>query len=366
MKRMLSFVKKEFLLILRDKRTMLILLGLPVVMILIFGFAISDDVRNVDVAYYAHRENILIVKVMERIGANETFNLVGRCGSLREAEYALLSGEADIVVCFDDEFGAQQPIQGKTASVEILADASDPNTASTGVAILKNVMSRYYMEHTGNESLINPHTRLLYNPAMESTYNFVPGLMGLILMLVCAMMTSIAIVREKETGTMEVLLVSPTKAWMILLAKMIPYFVVSCFNLATILLLSVYVLGVPLSGSLAALISVSALYIMLALSIGLFISTVMKTQVTAMLISVITLMLPTMLLSGMIYPCENLPLPLYYFSMIVPARWYIVVVKKLMIEGLPFIAVAKETLVILAMFVVMLALGVKKFNDRLE
>ena len=365
MARMGSFVKKEFLLILRDKRTMLILIVLPIVMILIFGFAISNEIENIDVAYYAHEENSDITQVMNKIWSNEAFNNAGRCGSIQDASNALLAGQVDIVVYFDENFG-NPPLGGKKCSVELLVDACDPNTATSSAAIVNTIISQYYAEKTDSAAPIDAHTRLLYNPTMDSSYNFVPGLMGLILMLICAMMTSIAIVREKETGTMEVLLVSPTRAWMILLAKVIPYFTVSCFNLATILLLSIYVLGVPVAGSLGGLLLSCMLYILLALSIGLFISTVMKTQVTAILMSIIMILLPTILLSGMIYPCENLPWPLQYLSMIVPARWFISIVKKLMIEGLPFSAVLHEFVVIFIMLVAMLALSVKKFNDRLD
>lgn len=356
-----AFIKKEFLLVIRDRRTMLILIVLPVLMILIFGFAISNEIKNVDVAYFAQKENIDVIRVMEKVGANESFNFIGRCASKQEADKILLSGDADIVVYFDENFGDF----GK-AEVELLVDACDPNTATSSSMILSNIIRQYCAEQANREIAVNASTRLLYNSAMKSAYNFVPGLMGLILMLVCAMMTSIAIVREKEIGTMEVLLVSPTRAWWILAAKMVPYFTVSCFNLATILTLSIYVLDVPMTGSLPGLLLLSVIYILLALSIGLVISTVMQTQVTAILMSIVLILLPTILLSGMIYPCENLPLPLKYLSMIVPARWYINAVKKLMIEGLPFISIIREFFVIVAMFVVMTIVGVKKFKDRLE
>ncbi|MEG0252594.1 MAG: ABC transporter permease, partial [Muribaculaceae bacterium] len=209
-------------------------------------------------------------------------------------------------------------------------------------------------------------TQLLYNPQMKSAYNFVPGIMGLILMLVCAMMTSISIVREKEVGTMEVLLVSPTKPLAIILTKMIPYFILSCANLLTILLLSVYVLHLPITGSIFWLIALSLIYITLALSFGLFISTVMETQVAAMLCAIMMLLFPTILLSGMMYPIENLPLPLQWLSTIIPARWYISGVKKLMIMGLPVEYIFKELVILISMTVIMITISVRKFKNRLE
>ena len=208
-----------------------------------------------------------------------------------------------------------------------------------------------------------PNVKLLYNPQMKSAYNFVPGVMGLILMLICAMMTSISIVREKETGTMEILLVSPVKPLFIILAKAVPYFVLSFVNLTTILLLSVY--DVPVAGSLFWLIMVSLLFIFVSLSLGLLISTVTRTQVAAMLASGLVLMMPTMLLSGMIFPIESMPLVLQLISDILPARWYIQAVRKLMIEGVDISFVWSEVSILALMAVLLITISFKKFKNRL-
>ena len=207
---------------------------------------------------------------------------------------------------------------------------------------------------------------MLYNPQMESAYNFVPGVMGLILMLICAMMTSISIVREKETGTMELLLVSPVKPPCIILSKAVPYLVISCANMITILLMAVFVLQVPFAGSVAWMAAISLLYILACLSLGLLISTLVKTQVAAMLISGVLLMMPALLLSGMIYPVENMPKILESVSGIIPARWYIASVKKLMIQGLEISCVWKEFIILLVMAVFLLAVSIKKFKLRLQ
>ena len=211
-----------------------------------------------------------------------------------------------------------------------------------------------------------PDTHLLYNPQMKSAYNFVPGIMGLIFILICALMTSVSIVREKEMGTMEILLVSPVRPMWIIFAKMIPYFLLSCVNLASILLLATFVLDMPMSGSMIGLVGISLLYLMLALALGLFISTLSDRQSTALLISAMMLMLPIIMLSGMVFPIENMPGILRGVSSIIPARWYIEAVRKLMIEGLPFAAVIKEFCILSIMTAALVGVALKKFNDKLE
>ena len=246
-------------------------------------------------------------------------------------------------------------------AVQLVFDASNPNTASAGAGYMQSILL------AGQQSgAAMPETRLLYNPQMKSAYNFVPGIMGLIFILICAMMTSVSIVREKETGTMEVLLVSPVRPIRIIFAKMIPYFLLSCFNLVTILLLARFVLGMPVAGSVAGLVGMSLLYLLLALALGLFISTVADTQVTAMLVSGMLLMLPVIMLSGMVFPIENMPGVLQWVSCVIPARWYIDAVRKLMIEGLPFRAVLREFFILAGMTALLIGVALKKFNDKLE
>ena len=255
------------------------------------------------------------------------------------------------------------------AGVQIISDATDPNMATMQAGYATNIisMARQDMLPPGvRVSAIVLQVKLLYNPQMKSAYNFVPGVMGLILMLICAMMTSISIVREKETGTMEVLLVSPVRPIYIVVSKMVPYFVLSCINLATILLLSVFVLGVPVAGSLAALWLVSLIYIIANLSLGLLISTMAHQQVIALMFSGLLLMMPTMLLSGMVFPIESMPWPLRGISCILPARWYITAVRKLMIQGLPMIYAWKEIVILASMAVVLIGASLKKLNNRLE
>lgn len=363
MKDFLSFVKKERLHIQRDRRSMLITLVMPVVLMLLFGFAISTEVNNIDVAVVAPHPTESVRRAVERISANPYFTFQGYV-TQRGIDDLLRGGDADAVVVFADDYERQlATAAGQTPpqpAVQLIFDASNPNNAAAGAGYLQNLLA------TTDAAAAMPETHLLFNPQMKSAYNFVPGIMGLIFILICAMMTSVSIVREKEMGTMEVLLVSPVRPVWIILAKMIPYFLLSCFNLVTILLLARYVLGVPMSGSIAGLVCISLLYVMLALALGLLISTIAERQVTAMLISSMLMMLPVIMLSGMVFPVENMPGVLQGLSCIIPTRWYIAAVRKLMIEGLPFASVLREFAILASMTAVLIVVALKKFNDKLE
>ena len=359
-----SFVRKESLHIFRDPRTMLIALLMPVVQILLFGFALSTEVNNVDVAVVAPHRSETVRQAVERMAANPNFTFTGYIPS-GEIDRTLRSGRADAVAVFADDFDRRMTdlATGRAdtgAALQLVMDASNTNTAQAGAAYLRSVLLDNVADGVGVE------TRLLYNPRMKSAYNFVPGIMGLIFILICAIMTSVSIVREKETGTMEVLLVSPVRPIRIVFAKMIPYFVLSCLNLASILLLARFVLGVPMSGGIVGIVGLSLLYIVLALALGLFISTVARTQVTALLVSAMLMLMPMIMLSGMVFPIGNMPAPLRWLSCIVPARWYIAAIRRLMIEGLPFTAVLREFAILAAMTAGLIAVALRKFNDKLE
>ncbi len=360
-----SFVKKESLHIVRDPRTMLVVLLIPVLLMVLFGFAVSNEINNVDVAVVSDHRTPAVRQAVERLENNPYITFKGYIGA-GEVDAALRSGKAHAVVVFAPDYERRQLLRAQGADggvpMQIVLDASDASLAATSTAYIQGVLTAG-SEGTGT-ALFSTHLR--HNPQLKSSYNFVPGIMGLIFILICAMMTSVSIVREKETGTMEVLLVSPVKPIMIIIAKMIPYLVLSLINLATILLLARYLLDVPLSGSMVTLISVSVLYLVLALSLGLFVSTIAEKQIVALLISAMVMMLPIMMLSGMLFPIENLPPVLKQLTVIVPARWYIEAMKKLMIEGLGFAAVWRETLILTVMTVAVLGISLKKFNDKLE
>ena len=368
MKQFISFVRKEFYHIFRDRRTMLILLGMPVVQIILFGFAITTEVKNVKVAVLDFSKDVSTRQIIDKLDASDYFNVNKMLYDNDEIEETLRKSSSDLVIVFEAGFDNNLRHTGK-ARVQLIADATDPNNATILTSYASNIIADYQQSRIMQQQSpiqIIPQIKLLYNPGMQSAYNFVPGVMGLILMLICAMMTSISIVREKETGTMEVLLVSPVKPLFIVLAKAIPYFVLSFVNLTTILLLSVFVLDVPVVGSLFWLVMVSLLFIFVSLALGLLISSVTSTQVAAMLASGMILMMPTMVLSGMIFPVESMPIVLQVISDIIPARWYIQAVRKLMIEGVPVVLVLKEIGILLLMAIVLITISIKKFKYRLE
>ena len=363
MQQFIVFVKKEFYHILRDRRTILILLVMPIIQIILFGFAITNEVKNTPMAIFDSSKDETTRQITERLSSSSFFTLVSELHSAEEIEKAFQKGDVKLVVVFSE------------AAVQIIADASDPNQASTFSNYAGNIIISTYQELVSKGNVgaeidiplrIIPEIKMLYNPQMKGAYSFVPGVMGLVLVLICAMMTSISIVREKEMGTMEVLLVSPVKPIYILLAKITPYFALSIINLATILLLSVFVLDVPIKGSLFLLISFSLLFIFVGLSLGLLVSNVVQTQVAAMLFSGVVMMMPTLLLSGMVFPIESMPKILQWLSVIPPNRWYVEGVIKIMIQGVTAKYVIKEFAILSFMAIVLLIVSLKKFSVRMS
>lgn len=368
MKQLLSFIRKEFYHILRDKTTMMILLLMPIIQIILFGFALTTEVKDTQVAVLVPTNDEASSRIIDKLNASAYFDVVARIHTTDEIQPVFRDGKAKLVVVFEDHFGEKLRHNG-TAHIQLLADATDPNAATSFTFYASNIINSYQQELMGannNPYQITPEVKMLFNPQMKSSFNFVPGVLGMIMLLICAMMTSIAIVREKEMGTMEILLVSPMKPIYIILSKITPYFVLSCVNFATIMLLSVFVLGVPIAGSFASLVAVSLLYIFVSLSFGLLVSTITHSQQAAMLVSGMGLMIPVMLLSGMMFPIENMPLPLQFLSNIVPAKWYIRAVKAIMIEGLGITSVLKDVGVLCLMGVVLVTISLKKFKVRLE
>ncbi len=367
MKQFLSFVRKEFHHIFRDPRTMMILLGMPVIQIILFGFAITTEVKNSKVAILDLSKDEATRRIIEQINTSEYFEVAAYVNNADEIDRVFREGNIGLAIVFGERFRENLLHTGK-AQIQIIADATDPNTATTLTNYARAIINYYQQQLMGQGGvpyMISPEVKLLYNPQMKGAYNFVPGVLGMILMLICAMMTSVAIVREKESGTMEVLLVSPVKPLFIVLSKVVPYFAISAVNLATVLLLAVYVLDVPVTGSILWLILVSLLFIFVSLSIGIMVSTLTSKQMVAYLISGMVFMIPVMLLSGMIYPVENMPAILRWISNIIPARWYIAAVKDLMIKGLGVQSVLKEISILLVMAAVLIAISVKNFKNRL-
>lgn len=332
---------------LRDFRTIIVVLVMPVVLLLLFGFAISTEVNNVRVATVVEQHTDQTKQIIDRFRANPYFTFEGVV-AYSDVEDLLREGKVDAAVVFRTRDGKLEH--------QVVVDASNTIMAQTATAYLESVIS------PGADTPIVTST--LYNPRLKSAYNFVPGIMGMIFILICAMMTSVSIVREKETGTMDLLLVSPVRPWTIVFGKLVPYFLLSCVILALTLVLSYTVLGIPFSFRLFDVIWVTILYVILALALGLLISTIASTQVAALLISGVMFMIPVILLSGMIFPVENMPLVLQWFSCVIPARWYISAMRVLMIQRLPVDYVLTEVLVLAGMTLLVLALAIKKFNAK--
>ena len=378
MKQFIAFVIKEAKHILRDKRTMLILFGMPVVMMLLFGFAITTDVKNVRTVVVISEMSPRTQQAVERLAQSEYFIITQTVNTPQEAEQLIRSQKADMSLTPSPGLTPNPSPRGEgnlkgegsnNLLWQIMVDGSDPNMAQQWTTYAQSILSQpvdgkhYSLPSPFGEGL---GVRLLYNPQMKSAYNFVPAIMGMLLMLICAMMTSISIVREKEKGTMEVLLVSPVRPLMVIIAKAVPYLILAFAILITILLMARFVLGVPLAGSLFWILAVSTLYILLALSLGLLISNIAQTQLVALLMSAMVLLMPVVMLSGMLFPVESMPTILQWLSAVVPPRYYIEAMRKLMIMGVGIEDVAREVTVLAGMTVVLLAIALKKFNVRLE
>ena len=351
MKQFKSFVIKETRHILRDKRTMLILFGMPVVMMLIFGFAITTDVKNVRTVVVTSQMDLQTQRAVERISQSEYFTITRTVNTPKDAELLIRNQKADMAIVFAPDFAS------KHRGIQIIVDGADPNMAQQWTNYATNVITNM------PGGVVN--AKLLYNPQMRSAYNFVPAILGMLLMLVCAMMTSISIVREKERGTMEVLLVSPVRPLMIIIAKVVPYLVLAFAILTTILIMARYVLDVPLAGSIVWIYVISTIYIILALSLGLLISTIATTQLMALLLSAMVLLMPIVMLSGMLFPVESMPEVLQWIAALVPPKYYIQAMRKLMIMGVDISNVVREISILSAMALFLMIVALAKFKKRL-
>ncbi|MDE6369172.1 MAG: ABC transporter permease [Muribaculaceae bacterium] len=342
-----SLVKKEAIHIVRDRRTMVITLLMPLVLLLLFGFAISTEVNNIRLVAVVDRHTDQTRDIIQRFRVNEYFTFQG-LASESDIECLLRSGRTDAAIILRDDNGE--------IKTQVIVDASNTNTAQATTGYIQGVISDMSAATPGL-------SQTLYNPQLKSAYNFVPGIMGMIFILICAIMTSVSIVREKESGTMDLLLVSPIKAHTIILGKLVPYFILSCVILVIMLVIAYTVLELPASANIINVVIVSLVYIILSLSIGLLVSTIVDSQLTALIVSAVIFMLPVIMLSGMIFPVDNMPVALQTISCVIPARWYIAAMRKLMIQQLDLSYVMKELSILAFMTVMLLLVAVKKFNS---
>ena len=368
MKRFIGFVTKEFYHIFRDKRTMFILFGMPMVQIMLFGFAITNEINNVNIAIFDQSKDSETQQIINKISASKYFKIQDQITHEAQIESVFRTGKVKAVLVFEKDF-IQNLQNKKVAKVQVITDATDPNMANTITNYINAILQNYSLQsNTNNKPVcqIQTQTQLYYNPELKSVFTFVPGVMTVILMLVSAMMTSISITREKEMGTMEVLLVSPIKPFQVVIGKVFPYIFLSIINATIILLLGFFVFKMPIEGSLLLLALESILFIITALSLGILISTIAQSQQTAMMFSLAGLMLPVIILSGFIFPISSMPLPLQIMSNIIPAKWFIIIIKAIMLKGATIHTIWKETLILVGMTVFFIALSIKKYKIRLE
>lgn len=368
MNQVITFIRKEFYHVFRDSKTLLMLFGLPIVQIVLFGFALSNEIRNAKIAIFDQAKDQTSQQIINRFGASRYFSLQNNISSESQIEAAFQEGKIKMLMIIPSSF-EEDLMHSRKASIQFIFDASDPNTASTLQGYANAIIMSYQQELLAGSNIplqIIPQTRMLYNPELKGAPTFVPGVMALVLMLICVLMTSISIVKEKEQGTMEILLVSPVNPFLLIIAKAVPYLALSLVNLAVILTLSVTLLDMPINGSLFLLIAESTLLIITALALGLLISNSTANQQAAMLIAMMGMLVPTMLFTGFMFPIENMPIPLQIISHFIPSKWYYIIVKSIMIKGLGIAAIWKETLILLGMALILLFLSFKKFKTRLQ
>ena len=367
MKQLLAFIRKEFYHVFRDRKTLLMLFGVPIAQVLLFGFVLTNEIKNAKIVVCDYAKDYASQEIIRKIEASKYFNVEKANLSHDQIDAAFKTGDIKMAVIFPANFYNDLTHLNK-AQVQVIADASDPNTATTLSSYLTAIINDYQAQVSKQNNVaytIIPEVRMLYNPELVGAPNFVPGVMALVLMLICAMMTSVAIVKEKEMGTMEVLLVSPLKPILVILAKTIPYLLISLLNLAAILLMSVYLLDLSIKGSLLLLFAESTLFIISSLALGLLISVRAESQMSAMMTSQMSLMLPTMLLTGFMFPIENMPWAMQAISYVVPSRYYYTIVKAVMLEGLGFSAIWRETLVLAVITLVLVLINIRSFKTRL-
>ncbi|OAB30405.1 ABC-2 type transport system permease protein [Flavobacterium fryxellicola] len=368
MKRFIGFIRKEFYHIFRDKRSLFILFGMPIAQILLFGFAITNEIKNVTIAVLDHSKDLETKSIINKIKASPYFSIENQIDNEKDIASEFKKGKIKAVLLFEPHFSKNLETK-KVAVVQVVTDATEPNVANTIANYTAAVIQNYQAQKKqskNNQVNIEVQTRMFYNPELKSVFNFVPGVMTVILMLVSAMMTSISITREKELGTMEILLVSPIQPFQVIIGKVFPYIFLSIINAIVILLLGFFVFKMPINGSLFLLLSESILFIISALSLGILISTISNSQQTAMMLSLMGLMLPVIILSGFIFPINSMPLPMQIISNIIPAKWFIIIIKAIMLKGVGIEYIWKETLILIGMTVFFIALSIKKYKIRLE
>jgi drug efflux transport system permease protein len=364
---LLGLLRKEVYHILRDRRTLVVIIALPILQVVIFGYAIRTDVDRVRLAIVDPQPDATTLGIRHRFTAAGLFTIVAVVARMDELEPLFRRGLAQGAVVFEPGF-ADKSSRGLRPELMILADATEPNTGSIVQAYAAAVVEQYGRDlgrPVGGVRIV-PSVRMRFNPTRQSSNLFVPGLMAFVLTIISSLMTAISLTREKETGTMEALLVSPLRPWQIIVGKVTPYLVVGFISVIGVIVEARLVFHVPLRGSIALLLVEGLLFILVSLSLGILISARTSSQRVAMMGALVGTMLPTMLLSGFIFPVESMPAPLRLISRVVPARWFVLVARGIMLKGIGVTYLWPATLVLLTMAVVLLAASTRSFHERLE
>ena len=361
-----AFVVKEVRHILRDRQTLAILLLMPLVQVVLFGFALRSDVRDVRIAIVDPSPDHATLALRNRFVGSGRFRVVADAPSAGALEPLFRRGRADVALVIDPEFASNLD-RGLPARLLLVTDASDPNTGMAMQAYARAVINDYRAELRSDAGTVRivPQTRMRFNPTLESVNLFVPGLIALVLTLVSALMTAISLSREKERGTLEILLVSPLRPWQIIVGKVLPYLLLAFANVVTALAAAWAVFRVPFRGSVLLLIAESLVYSIVSLALGVLVASRTPSQRAAMLGALLGTMLPNTLLSGMIFPIASMPGWLQPLSNVVPARWFIVIARGIMLKGIGLEHLWRETLVLLAMMGLFMVVAVRSFRPRL-
>ena len=361
-----AFVTKEVRHILRDTQTLAILLLMPLVQVVLFGFALRSDVRDIRLAVVDPSPDQASLSLRNRFTGNGRFSIVAEAPSADVLEPLFRRGEADAALVIEPEFGTNLD-RGLPARLLLVTDASDPNTGTTMQAYARSVINDYQadLRLSSPGAHIVPQTRMRFNPTLESVNLFIPGLIALVLTLVSALMTAISLSREKERGTMEILLVSPLRPRQIIVGKVLPYLLLAFANVVTALVAAWAVFRVPFRGSVLLLVSESLIYSIVSLALGVLIASKTPNQRVAMLGALLGTMLPNTLLSGMIFPLASMPGWLQPVTNIVPARWFIIIARGIMLKGVGLEHLWRETLVLVGMMAFLLIVSIRSFKPRL-
>ncbi|MEM6376636.1 MAG: ABC transporter permease [Bacteroidota bacterium] len=359
-----AFVKKEVLHILRDTRTLVILFGMPIALVIIFGYTVSNEFKGAKMAIYDQAKDELSHALVEHLRSSGHFDLHELSADITEVDAAFKANAIKIAMIIPVDFEAQF-FQDKQTSLQIITDATEPNNAATLTSYATNMIRAFQQNQQQMGQMpyqIEINTRMFYNPKLVGAYTFIPGVVALILMLICAMMTSLTIVREKELGTMDLLLVSPLPPLLIILGKVTPYTVLSFTSSLIVFAMGYYIFEVPILGSLGLLLSLTLLYLLVSLALGVLISTSTASQQTAMMVSMFSLLLPTMLFSGFIFPIESMPNVLQFIARLFPAKYFIIIEKSIMLKGAGWSSIVQPTLVLVLMFFILITAAWRKFQ----